>query len=160
MDKSTFLGKVSDGLIIGIMVTLVGAVGGIVWKGFNDAKNQLEIANGISDTQVNKTNKSLEAFNNAQKRINKEQNLFNNKQIEKIKDIMNVIESVEIRLASLSKNTQTQYTPRVNKETITKLELDFSKIQESLEEKQQIQEQIQEDLGQYQEQQQLQQQQW
>ncbi len=160
MEKTTFLGKVSDGLVIGIMVALVGAVAGLVWKGFDDAKTQLKTANKILDTQVNKTNESFKDFNNEQNRRNKDQDRFNKEQISNIKEILNMIENMETELALLAKNAQIPYTPRINKETITRLENDFGKIQESLEEKQQIQEKIQEDLGQYQEEQQMQQQGW
>ena len=159
MDKSTFLGKVSDGLVIGIMVALVGSVAGLVWKGFDEAKDQLKTANEILDTQVYKTNESFKDFNNEQNRRNKEQDLFNKEQIENIRNILNTIESIEKRFASSANNTETQYKPLLKKEIITKLERS-SKMQEILEEKLRIQEQIQEDLGQYQEQQQAQQRKW
>ena len=160
MNKSTFFEKVGEGLVVGIMVALVLTVCGVIWKEFEDAKNQLNIANQILDTQVNKTNEAFSKFNMEQNDRNKNQDLFNKKQIETNKEILMAIKQIELTIAALSKKASIKYEPTIRKESFDRIEADISYIQKELDNKQLIQEQIQEQLNQYQEQQQLQQKKW
>lgn len=159
MDRSTFLDKVGEGLVVGIMVALVITVGGVVWNGFEDAKKQLNAANQILDTQVNRTNETFSEFNREQNIRNRNQDRINKKQSETNQQILMAIERLESTVSDLSRRASVDYEPAVGKESLDKIGAD-NIIQRELDSKQIRQEQIQEQTDDYQDHLRMQQKAW
>lgn len=149
MDRAKFLDKVSEGLVVGLMVALVVTVTGVVWNEFSDATEQLRAAKDILDTQG---------------QSNGDQALFNEKQLETNERMLAAFERLEKGLAELEGNAVTRYGSQAARDSfemgIGLVGGDLGRIRQDLSEYQSEQEQLQRQLIQRQEQQQMQQKKW